>query len=719
MMADPRPQPLGWTFSLLAVLSVLGYAPRSAWAVTPVEKVIQLLKRLDGELVAEGKRDAAQYDKYACFCKEQGDQRNYDILQANEKVERLGLEVSELEAEIALANTAISELGARITKLENEMKDMVGARSKQHNAYLKAAKDTEEAVAALEGGIRALKLSKQQMADTGLDLAQVSATVGPEVIALLEESASFSNTLAVSNSQQPNRYEYQSDNIIAMLQSLLKDFKEDKSEIDATEFHTRSVFDTRYAGYATEKGFSQKELSEKEQVLGMKTNDVHASQADKDAETLAKDADQSFMDELTAACDKRADEWDEHSQMRSAELAAIAQAIETIESGVIQNYAVNRKLVSLSAAKPLIRGGRSLLQVRLGGAARDEKVAQRVTSLLTAAAKRFGSSALSGLVLRMGLGDGADHFGKIRILIKNLISKLKGDATSEAETKGFCDKEMRAAITSRDNTQGEIEGTSAKIEQQKAEKADKIEQMQLLSQDVADASKALNEATQLRADDEDLYSQTVKSAREGKTATEQAIDILSSLGSSAASAADSPPAAAASAAVSPGSSLLQYKPPKADRSGKTPGSDLAPKKVSAQKHRLRGKIALQGIIGMLQVVLSDFEGTLAKAEDEEAEAKKDFARYEQETQADIAAKKQEEEALEADVTSLEESLVDNKDTLLDAEALRASNSAELSRLQAMCVDGQESWGERKEKREAELEALRQALGLLQDWKGSF
>ena len=42
-------------------------------AVTPVEKVTELLKQLSADLEKEGKAEAAQYDKFSCFCKEQAD----------------------------------------------------------------------------------------------------------------------------------------------------------------------------------------------------------------------------------------------------------------------------------------------------------------------------------------------------------------------------------------------------------------------------------------------------------------------------------------------------------------------------------------------------------------------------------------------------------------------------------------------------------------------
>merc|ERR1712107_608703 len=48
-------------------------------AVSPVEKVIDLLKQLQAETEEQGNKEAAQYDKFACFCKEQADEKLYQI----------------------------------------------------------------------------------------------------------------------------------------------------------------------------------------------------------------------------------------------------------------------------------------------------------------------------------------------------------------------------------------------------------------------------------------------------------------------------------------------------------------------------------------------------------------------------------------------------------------------------------------------------------------
>merc|ERR1719439_272460 len=69
--------------------------------VTPVKKVIELLKALEGQVEEEGKKEAAEYDKFACFCKEQADDKLYAIEKSEAKIKDLTAQINDYDAQIA------------------------------------------------------------------------------------------------------------------------------------------------------------------------------------------------------------------------------------------------------------------------------------------------------------------------------------------------------------------------------------------------------------------------------------------------------------------------------------------------------------------------------------------------------------------------------------------------------------------------------------------
>merc|ERR1719298_249275 len=81
--------------------------------VTPMEKVIGLLKDLSAKVTAEGAKEAAQYDKFACFCKEQADEKQYSIEKSQALEDRLGARIEEAVAEK-------DQLDQNVAKLQTE-----------------------------------------------------------------------------------------------------------------------------------------------------------------------------------------------------------------------------------------------------------------------------------------------------------------------------------------------------------------------------------------------------------------------------------------------------------------------------------------------------------------------------------------------------------------------------------------------------------------------
>lgn len=673
-----------------------------AETVTPVEKVIELLKNLAAKTTAEGKKDAAAYDKYACFCKEQADDKLYAIEKSQKKIGKLDAKINELTNAVAELNTQISDLSVTISDHEAEIKTITEHSDTAHAGYVEQARELDGCIDALGRAMKAMEDSKKgQEGDSDLDLVQIR-----EGSKLLHPDAKVSVMAALQKLSKPGEahaYTYQSNDIIATLQDLLRTFKENKKEMDEEEFARNSAFEKKKLAFENEKKFAEKDKAEREAIVEAKNEELQAQQKEQSDETQMKNADQSFLDVLTEDCQTKANEWDARSSMRADELKTLNDAMTTLKEGAKENYGANKKLSGIQQHSVVTKGGGhwewvegpkavSFLQVRNNNGA-----PQKAIQLLTQEAARLRSDVLSAAVMKMTVNLSQDHFVKVRAVIKDLISRLEDAAEAEATTKSFCDQGMAAATASRDEANGIIEDKTAEISVADSEVNLLKEEISALKKGIADNMKALNEATELRNAEKADNEKTIEDATAGHEAVDFAITTLQQFYES--------------------SSLLQkkvtYVPPNSDRSGNTV-ADLAPEVMTVSDDRAQA--ASKGIIALLDVILSDFERTLEKVREDENTAQAGLETMEADTKSDNEAKQADIDSKETRLSELSDEIIEHTQDKKDGQKQLDEAKKKLSELKPMCVEGEETYEARVQKRQKEIEALKEAQQLLDEWQ---
>merc|ERR1719253_174602 len=284
--------------------------------VNPVEQVTALLEKLQAEVEEEGKSEAAAYDKFACFCKEQADNKQYAIEKFQEQENVLSGKIQAKEATKNQLDTEISEHNADVTTLEGEH----------------------------ETAIDALQASKGEMTDSAGGytlLAKYSETIknGLAVAESLKLSKGGKDLLNLL--EQPDTahaYAYHSNEIVMTLESLLKDFRQQKVTTDEEERSDRQSFEMTAGARRNQITALQKAASEKAEASAALQEEISQHQSDLTDTQNAHAADQNFLDDLTAKCEQKATDFDQRSSTRSAELTAISKAIELLKTDVSKMY---------------------------------------------------------------------------------------------------------------------------------------------------------------------------------------------------------------------------------------------------------------------------------------------------------------------------------------------------------------------------------------------
>merc|ERR1719444_635151 len=161
----------------------------------------------------------------------------------------------------------------------------------------------------------------------------------------------------------------------------------------------------------------------------MKLQAKAEAQGDLADTTATRDADQKYLDDLTATCTQKAADFESRQTLRAEELVAIEKAIEIISSSEVSGNA-DTYLPTFAQTK---KSSMAQMQSDLSTATRVNLV-----TYLREQSRKLNSRVLSALAEHVQ----DDPFGKVKKMIKDLIVRLMEEANEEAEHKGWCDTEL-------------------------------------------------------------------------------------------------------------------------------------------------------------------------------------------------------------------------------------------------------------------------------------
>merc|ERR1719265_802285 len=237
----------------------------------------------------------------------------------------------------------------------------------------------------------------------------------------------------------------------------------------------------------------------------------------------------------------------------------------------------------------------SLLQVH--SASRRQASRTEAVQMLSARAKALNSKTLSALVAKLGAGN---PFAKVVEMIENLLEKLKEEAASEADHKAFCDKELKKNKLKRNKKEAEVESLSAEIEQKAAAIMDMAKKISTLAEEQASLRKEVAEATKTRGEEKKENEDIIKDSADAQVAVGSALAVLKEFYSKQ------------------GDSFVQQVPEMEAYSG-------------------MGRAA-GGVVGMIEVIQSDFARLETDTRAAETQAAGEYKAFMSESEATLKSK---------------------------------------------------------------------------------
>jgi len=273
----------------------------------------------------------------------------------------------------------------------------------------------------------------------------------------------------------------------------------------------------------------------------------------------------------------------------------------------------------------------------------------RVASYLRIQGSQLNSRILSALAVRVE----ADPFKKVKKMIKDLITKLMEQAQEEAAHKGWCDAELAT------NEQTRNEKTEA----------------------VAELDAAMAKATKLREAEKAKNAETIKDAQEAQKAVTQALGVLKDFYEKAGDA----------------TALTQQQP-------------TAPEIFDKPYKGMGGENG--GVVGMLEVILSDFERLEADTKTAETEAQAEYDKFMTDSEVDKAAKTQDIEHKTKKKQNAEQTLTEKNEDMEGTQKELDGALAYYEKLKPSCIDTGASYDDRVAQRKEEIQSLQEALKIL-------
>mmetsp|Transcript_5990 Transcript_5990/g.14283 ORF Transcript_5990/g.14283 Transcript_5990/m.14283 type:complete len:676 (-) Transcript_5990:16-2043(-) len=659
---------------------VFGVPAVAAEQGSAVAKVIQLLQNMSDKGKAEMQEEQVKFAKFSEFCKNTAASKEASIAKSKEDIEDLQAEIGQLTAQIGELGREITQLAQDATKWNSEVEQAESDRAKEHQEYLDQLKDYSESLDALDRAVAELKKHSGKIGQASYLLLQLTSRKELPLAArrviqtFLDEDPETAREIGMlQGPPEANAYESHGASIIELLEKLKDKFRSQKGDLEKEEMNAQHSHDMVVQDLKAQIKHADRQRSDKEQRSQAKSERKSAAEGELSDTQAVLAEDEDYYAELTSECEQKHSDFSERQALRKGELEAIEQAVAILSSpemAVDGTTARDQKYGFVAT---------SFLQLRSNVKNPDQA---RVAAFLSTEGARLGSQALAQLAGRVQ----DDVFSNVKKMIRDMMRKLQQQAEEEAEHKGWCDTELGTNKQTRDTKTESLDQVSSEIEELGATISKLDSEVGDLTAAVSDLRAAMEKATADREAEKEKNETTIAEAKEAQRAVSKATSVLKDFYAKAGKA----------------TALTQI----------TIADIGAPETFSEPYTGMQG--ANGGVVGLLEVILSDFVKLERETTMAEAQAEKEFQKFMVEAKRDSAVKSRDSEHRTRQRQEAESSLVRRQqEKATTTEELEAAERY-YEKLRPSCIDEGVSYEERVSKRENEIKSLKEALTLLEE-----
>jgi len=665
----------------------------------PAVKIINLLKKLQVQIKEEGQAETHSFGKFSYWCTETTKAKEKAIKEFNAEIELANAEIQALTEDIAGLEKDIDDLAESITASESSKAAGEKQRDSDNGVYMASKGDLEATISAVGEAITALQDSAPK---SFLQSAKKSAAV-KEALALLNiyypskataqlvqlGADPIESEMADKFEGRTGReatYDFKGGEVIEMLKKLKLDFEDQLTQLNTDEAKATNSHKLADSAKEDEINSATRAKDTKTEVKGQKGQDLSTSESNLKEATENRDADQMVLDETKTTCRTKTGEYERRMKTRAGETEAMAQAIEILGKviGVRTPESKGVTLLQLSATKKVA----------------DPKAA--IVNLLRKAGSKKQTAALSKLadkIASLKQTPGSGTFDQIKNMIEKMVFHLMSEQTDEDNHKNWCDKELETTTMMLEDKNSTKEALQVSIDELSAEIEELTTAIAENTEAVAELDAQMEEETGIRTADKAENTATIKDAQDAQTAVSQAIAVLEDFYKSTGEVAKE-------------AWEFRQKQATVRRVKQEPG-ETDPEPELWESKPYTGTEGGSAVIGMLTNIATDFASMEAEARSDETTQTDEYDTWLTGAKIDKAEKEKDSQLKTTRKERLKEKLVGKTtDFSHNQKELDATNKY-WGDLQHACVDGDSSYEDRKAARTQEIEALKEAQGILE------
>jgi len=681
--------------------------------MTPVEKTIELLTKLQGTIVRDSEKEEAAYQKFFQYCDDATKDKAHEIKMAMRERAKLEAEIKEADSDIGEATVEIERLSKVLLQNNKKMKEATEVREMEAASFTASEQKLSDAMEMLERAVRILEkqmrkgsasflqgqASEEYIQNVLMGLKTVIEAAGLPVksrktlqafLQTQERSADSEgegegDDDAELGAPKEAAYTSKSGGLVDMMEDMHDQAQKQLRLIRDGERKAQHNYELLKQALEDEAEASGKAMNEEKATKAKRSEDKAAAEGDLAANNKQLKEGQKSLDETKGSCMQTAADHEASVAANKAELKAVTKAKQIIQASMGSSAKKMYLFLQTSSSS------KAALRAKAAMTFAENKAVELVKRL----AYKQHSAALTQLasrlaaVVRYGVASGDDPFVKVRGLITTMIERLEKELGEEAKQKAYCDAELKKTNMRHEELSDKSDGLKGNLDEMMSQTVSTKGQIQTLQSELAELAKLQGQMDDAREKSHDAYLSAKADLEQGLAGTRAAMRVLRDYYASKEEEAGA-------ALVQQGASLSEEMHQPDPPAGHTKSSGAG-----------------GAIIGLLEVVESDIAKNLAQVESEEDNSQGEYEEGTQENKILKATKEKDVEYKNKELKAIEKNMVDQQTDYETTNSELAAVKEYLGKVKEECIAKPDSYEERKKRRQDEIKGLQEALEILE------